>query len=56
MAYNFKVKYQFNTETGYEEAVIPELNYISSFVKNFEEEEEKIKEATFLEALINETK
>lgn len=49
----YKIKYDFDTETRAVTAVVPSLNYLSSFGATFAEAEKNITEAitAYLEAL-----
>ncbi|MEA5534907.1 type II toxin-antitoxin system HicB family antitoxin [Crocosphaera sp. XPORK-15E] len=49
----FPVEYSFDVETNSVVATVPDLNYISSFGKDFAEAEQNVSEAilTYLEAL-----
>ncbi len=55
---DYRVIYEFDTETGQVMATVPELNYVSSFGADFAEAERNIKEAVlaYLEALAQEGK
>ncbi len=52
----YRVIYQFDQETGQVMAMVPELNYVSSFGADFAEAEQNIMEAVaaYLEALLAE--
>jgi predicted RNase H-like HicB family nuclease len=52
----YKIQYDFDPETRSVTAVVPALNYLSSFGDNFQKAEQNIKEAiqAYLEALIKE--
>jgi predicted RNase H-like HicB family nuclease len=56
MVTEYKIEYDFDPETRSVTAVVPSLNYLSSFGGNFLEAETNIKEAieVYLEALIRE--
>ena len=56
--YEYKIEYDFDTETKQVVAVIPELNHISSFGRTFAEAEANTKEAAlcYLESLSKENK
>ncbi|MEA1962960.1 MAG: type II toxin-antitoxin system HicB family antitoxin [Patescibacteria group bacterium] len=56
--YEYKIEYEFDTETKLIIATIPELNHTSSFGKTFAEAEANVKEAVlcYLEAIIKEHK
>lgn len=49
----FRVEYSFDVESGVIIATVPELNYVSSFGKDFAEAESNVMEAAlaYLEAL-----
>lgn len=53
---SYRVIYEFDAETGQVTATMPELNYVSSYGRDFEEAERAIKEAAvaYLEALAKE--
>lgn len=53
---NYRVIYEFDTETGQVTATMPELNYVSSYGRDFKEAERAIREAAiaYLEALAKE--
>jgi predicted RNase H-like HicB family nuclease len=56
MVTEYKIEYNFDPETRFIAAVVPALNYISSFGATFAEAEKHITEAieAYLEALIKE--
>jgi predicted RNase H-like HicB family nuclease len=51
--FDFPIEYSFDSETNSVIATVPDLNYISSFGKNFTEAEQNVTEAilAYLEAL-----
>lgn len=50
----FRVEYSFDVESGAVIATVPDLNYVSSFGKDFAEAEKNVTEAVqvYLEALL----
>ena len=56
--FQYKVEYSVDKESGVIEAVIPELNHVSSFGETFAEAEANVKEAAigYLELLAKERK
>ena len=57
-AFEFRIEYEVDNETGQVVATIPELNHMSSFGDSFAEAEANVKEAAlgYLEVLVKEKK